>query len=56
MAPKKIHLKWYITDNESNETLIGVTIIVPELQSGTVTNEYGFYSLTLPSGTQRNPD
>src|SRR5690554_8141206 len=24
--------------------------MVPELQAGTVTNEYGFYSLTLPSG------
>jgi RecA/RadA recombinase len=34
----------------SNETLIGVTIIFPEIQAGTTTNEYGFYSITLPNG------
>ena len=27
-----------------------MNIIVPELQIGTITNEYGFYSLTLPKG------
>ena len=42
-----------ISDNQSNETLIGVNIIVPEQQTGTITNEYGFYSLTLPSGTYK---
>jgi hypothetical protein len=33
-----------LEDSQSNETLIGVNIIIPELQTGTVTNEYGFYS------------
>lgn len=40
-----------ITDASSNETLIGVNVIIPELQTGTTTNEYGFYSLTLEEGT-----
>lgn len=40
-----------ITDASSNETLIGVNVIIPELQTGTITNEYGFYSLTLEEGT-----
>ncbi|QWX82582.1 TonB-dependent receptor [Cellulophaga sp. HaHaR_3_176] len=40
-----------ISDNNSNETLIGVTIAIPELKTGATTNEYGFYSLTLPEGT-----
>ena len=39
-----------ITANSSNETLIGVNIIFPELGKGAVTNEYGFYSITLPEG------
>ncbi len=39
-----------IREASSNETLIGVTIAVPELKTGTTTNEYGFYSLTLPQG------
>lgn len=40
-----------ITEANSNETLIGVSILVPALRTGAVTNEYGFYSLTLPEGT-----
>jgi len=48
---EKFTLSGTISESESNETLIGVNIIVPELQTGTVTNEYGFYSLTLPSNS-----
>ncbi|NNE31393.1 MAG: TonB-dependent receptor [Winogradskyella sp.] len=48
---EKFTLSGTITDSNSNETLIGVNIIIPEIQSGTVTNEYGFYSITLPEGT-----
>jgi len=53
LAQDKFTISGTLTDNESNETLIGVNIIVPDLQTGTVTNEYGFYSLTLPSGTYK---
>jgi hypothetical protein len=38
-----------VIDGENGETLIGATVYVPELQKGTNTNEYGFYSLTLPA-------
>ena len=51
LCQNKITLSGYISDIENNETLIGVSIIVPELQYGTITNEYGFYSLTLPKGS-----
>jgi len=51
VAQEKFTLSGTITDAQSNETLIGVNIIIPELQTGAVTNEYGFYSLTLPSGS-----
>jgi hypothetical protein len=37
--------------NPEGEVLIGATLYVPELGVGTSTNAYGFYSLTLPSGT-----
>jgi len=40
-----------ITELSSNETLIGVTVAVPSLSTGVITNEYGFYSITLPKGT-----
>jgi len=50
LAQEKITLSGFVSDIDSKETLIGVNIIVPELQIGTITNEYGFYSLTLPKG------
>jgi len=50
-AQEKFTLKGTVTDVSSNETLIGVNIIVPAESTGATTNEYGFYSLTLPSGT-----
>ena len=39
-----------ITDSSSNESLIGVNVLIPEIGKGAVTNEYGFYSITLPKG------
>ncbi len=42
-------LSGYITD-EQGEALTGVYVIVPHSSYGTITNVYGFYSLTLPSG------
>ena len=49
-AQQKFTLSGTISEASSNETLIGVTIAVPELQTGVTTNEYGFYSITLPEG------
>ena len=50
-SQEKFTLSGKITDQHSNETLIGVNIIFPELQAGAVTNEYGFYSITVIRGT-----
>ena len=50
-AQEKFTLSGKITDQRSNETLIGVNIIFPELKTGTITNEYGFYSITLKKRT-----
>lgn len=49
-AQDKVTLSGTIVNSQSNETLIGVNIFIPELQSGTTTNEYGFYSLSVPKG------
>lgn len=49
-SQEKFTLSGIISDTNSNETLIGVTILIPELKSGVTTNEYGFYSLTVPKG------
>ncbi len=37
----------YVEDAESGERLPGATVSVPDLGIGSVTNQYGFYSLTV---------
>lgn len=51
IAQNRYTISGTITEASSNETLIGVTIAIPSLRTGVTTNEYGFYSLTLPQGT-----
>ena len=43
----------YIQDESSGENLIGVSIYEKESFKGTASNEYGFYSLTLPKGNYK---
>jgi hypothetical protein len=45
-----ITISGYVRDAATGEELIGTTIMVPALQKGTYTNEYGFYSMDMPSG------
>ncbi len=41
----------YIHEGTSGEPIIGGQVFVPSIQKGAVTNEFGFYSLTLPKGS-----
>ncbi len=45
-----VTLSGTISEAETGETLIGATILVEELNLGTSTNEYGFFSLSVPKG------
>jgi len=49
-SQEKFTLSGIITDAASNETLIGVNVTVASLNANATTNEYGFYSITLPNG------
>ncbi len=51
VVKKRVTLNGYFMDVESKETLIGATVLVKELKKGAVSNEYGFYSISLPAGT-----
>ena len=51
LSQEKHTISGTVYDESNNETLIGVSIYFPELNSGITTNEYGFYSITLPEGT-----
>ncbi|PZF70772.1 TonB-dependent receptor [Taibaiella soli] len=49
---QKFTISGTVKDQKNGEQMIGATVRVTELQGvGAMTNEYGFYSLTLPSGT-----
>ncbi|WP_228724408.1 TonB-dependent receptor [Spirosoma sp. KUDC1026] len=41
----------YVKDAADGEGLIGVSVYVREAKTGTVTNNYGFFSVTVPAGT-----
>lgn len=49
-SQEKFTISGTISEAETGETLIGVNVIIPSLQTGTVTNQYGYYSITLPKG------
>ncbi len=53
LEKQKFTLSGTITDAKSNETIIGVNVYIPELKTGTITNEYGFYSITIPKGNYK---
>ena len=52
-SQEKYTVSGTVYDDANNETLIGVSIYFPQINSGTTTNEYGFYSITLPKGTYK---
>lgn len=47
----KVTLNGYVKDAQNGEELIGVSVYIAQVKAGTVTNAYGFYSITLPKGT-----
>jgi len=51
LAQKKVTLSGYMKDAASGEALISATVYVKELGVGTQTNNYGFYSISMPAGS-----
>lgn len=49
-AQEKYTISGYVKDVANGESLIGATVLITELSSGNITNVYGFYSITIPSG------
>ena len=47
---KSFTISGYVQDSDSKELIIGASVIVQELKIGTITNSYGFFSLTLNEG------
>jgi TonB dependent receptor-like, beta-barrel/CarboxypepD_reg-like domain/TonB-dependent Receptor Plug Domain len=53
LSQNKYTLSGYIRDSLTGETLIGATVSVIGKSAGIASNQYGFYSLTLPRGTYK---
>jgi len=53
ITPKKITeqtIHGHVRDNANGEQLIGASVQIPELKVGVTTNQYGFYSISVPAG------
>ncbi len=49
-AQEKFTLNGYVKDANNGEELLGVTVFVQELRNGVISNNYGFYSITMAPG------
>ena len=52
VVPEKFTLSGFVKDKRSGEVLIGATITIPGGAVGTISNSYGFYSLTLQQAVE----
>ncbi|MEM7161128.1 MAG: TonB-dependent receptor [Bacteroidota bacterium] len=50
-SQQKYSLSGTMKDASNGEELIGATLYVEELETGAVTNVYGYYSISLPAGS-----
>ena len=50
MCEKDLTFSGYVLDNQTNELVIGASVIIDELNIGTITNSYGFFSITVKEG------
>ena len=50
---KQVTISGYIKDAGNGEGLIGATCYIPEIQDGGISNQYGFYSITIPDGSHK---
>ncbi|MBS0011560.1 MAG: TonB-dependent receptor [Bacteroidales bacterium] len=45
-----VSISGYVRNRNTGEPVIGAVFMIEELQRGAMTNEYGYYSLTMPRG------
>lgn len=49
--PGRVTISGYIRNQDTREVVPGVTVYIPKISAGTISNAYGFYSLSIPRGT-----
>lgn len=53
VAPRKVQtwtISGHVRDANNGEELIGATVSIPQLDAGVNSNQYGFYSISIPTG------
>lgn len=51
LSQEKYTLSGYVTDGKNGESIIGAKVYIPSIRQGVITNNYGFYSITVEQGT-----
>lgn len=46
-----ITLSGYISNHDTKEAVVGVTVFIPSLSAGTISNEFGHYNISIPRGS-----
>jgi len=49
--PGLVTISGYIRNQDTREVVPGVTVYIPKISAGTISNAYGFYSLNIPRGS-----
>lgn len=53
LAQQKFTWKGYVKDSLTGETLINASVLVNNQNRGVATNQYGYFSITLPAGSHQ---
>ncbi|MDP4222195.1 MAG: TonB-dependent receptor [Bacteroidota bacterium] len=48
--PGNVTISGYVTNRDTKEPVPGVTVYIQKLSIGTISNQYGYYTLNLPRG------
>ena len=51
LSQERFTISGVIKEKSNNESLYGVNVVIEELKTGATTNEYGFYSISVPKGS-----
>lgn len=49
--PGNVSLSGNITNHDTKEPVAGVTVYIPKLSAGAISNAFGFYTMNIPRGT-----
>jgi CarboxypepD_reg-like domain len=52
LSSQSFTISGFLTSNETGEVLVGAYVFCPQTGSGAVSNNYGYYAISIPYGTK----